>query len=233
MKCGTTTLHRTLSQHPDIFATRKKELHYWDYRKLKPIEEYHAYFANGLDYRHPLESTPMYAYLPQVIKRLSRYNKNLKLIYMMRDPVKRALSHLNQNISRGKVPAFDNMLSLEIEMYDMKRLWRKRAWRRKFLMGYYLRGHYCEQMQTILKYFPKNALHYLRLEDLIKNPTTEIKNICDFLEIETFKFDLLHENSRPHETRDQQAIEQLTEYFRPHNQKLHRTFGVQIDDWLN
>ena len=48
------------------------------------------------------EATPIYIYWKKAIERLVRYNPNIKLIIVLRNPITRAYSHWNMMRNRNK-----------------------------------------------------------------------------------------------------------------------------------
>jgi len=104
MKCATTSLHYCLSLHPDIQMSQPKELSFF-------LSEEN--YAKGLDwyashFRKPAlvhgEATPGYAYFPffsGVAERMARTIPNAKLIYMVRDPIDRVISHYIHDVAAG------------------------------------------------------------------------------------------------------------------------------------
>jgi hypothetical protein len=108
---GTTWLAKTLSQHPDIFIPRIKEIHYFDRDEN---------FANGASwYRQQFlrsggrsavgEATPNYLaatyLLPRIdiIARITAHLPASKFIVSIRDPVARALSALFHHMGKGRL----------------------------------------------------------------------------------------------------------------------------------
>ncbi|MDP3972766.1 MAG: sulfotransferase, partial [Candidatus Nanopelagicales bacterium] len=49
MKSGTTSLHRYLGQHPDVFVSKKKELHFFAKHRDRDLGWYEEQFADGSD----------------------------------------------------------------------------------------------------------------------------------------------------------------------------------------
>jgi Sulfotransferase family len=110
MKCGTTSLHAYLSEHPEIFMCEPKEPSYFvereQLRRWYPSMEefgfwrgedrYLALFADAGDRPVVGESSTSYTKLPQiagVTERLYRFSPEARFIYIMRDPVERTISH--------------------------------------------------------------------------------------------------------------------------------------------
>jgi hypothetical protein len=94
-KAGTTALHAYLSFHPQIQMSVEKELDFFcDPSCLERLEEYTSFFDADAALRG--ESSPTYTYshrLPGVPERIHAAIPDARLIYLVRDPVERALSH--------------------------------------------------------------------------------------------------------------------------------------------
>lgn len=105
-KCGTTSLATQLGRHRDICFCRSKEPEYFN-----RTDDWEA----GLDQYHSLyspaegqicgEASTTYTFLPEwrgTHSRLFAYNPDLKLIYIMRQPVERVISHYAHRLVRGR-----------------------------------------------------------------------------------------------------------------------------------
>ena len=109
MKCGTTSLHDYLGKHPDIYTTTKKELHFFT-DELFNKNNLDNYLANFKTQKKISGSTPQnyskrhHREFSGVPKRLSKYLPDVKLIYIVRDPIKRIISHFNEAQERGHAP---------------------------------------------------------------------------------------------------------------------------------
>jgi hypothetical protein len=95
-KCGTTSLHEYLDEHPDISMSREKELHFFVDRKNwgRGLEWYESNFDASAPVRG--ESSPGYSAFPLysgVPERMAHTIPDVKLIYLVRDPVERIVSH--------------------------------------------------------------------------------------------------------------------------------------------
>ncbi len=95
MKCGTSSLHGYLAQHPDVFMTDPKEPH-----SLMLCEtddgvrtEWNALFADAGDAIIRGESSTNYFHMPGMAERMRRLTDAPKLIIVFRNPVDRVWSH--------------------------------------------------------------------------------------------------------------------------------------------
>jgi Sulfotransferase domain len=97
MKSGTTTLHNHLSCHPDIFMSKKKEPSFFSRSPSKEnILSYLSLFADGSGKTYIGESSTEYTKSPRIdgiAHLIHEFCQNAKIIYIMRDPVERAISH--------------------------------------------------------------------------------------------------------------------------------------------
>ena len=98
MKSGTSSLHEYIGDHPDLFMAEPKEPMYFsqndDWRA--GFDDYMKLFADRTNETWFGESSTEYTKLPQysdVAPKLHECNPNARLIYIMRDPVERSLSH--------------------------------------------------------------------------------------------------------------------------------------------
>jgi len=101
-KGGTTWLHAQLKKHPEIFLPQSKEIHFFNKYNSNLIK--HDYFQLGINWYADFfkqykgqkvigEVTPMYICDPEAPLRIQQTLPNVKLIAILRDPVRRAYSH--------------------------------------------------------------------------------------------------------------------------------------------
>ena len=105
LKCGTTSLHHYLNLHPEIGMSRPKELNFfvaelnWDLGE----DWYANHFEAGDRVRG--ETSPHYTNEPRFRGVAERMHNTLgldaKIVYMVRDPVDRMLSHYLHNAGGG------------------------------------------------------------------------------------------------------------------------------------
>jgi hypothetical protein len=105
MKCGTSSLHYYLSLHPEITMSEQKELDFFVAEKTwsRGLEWYEQNFPGGTAIRG--ESSPNYTKYPAfqgVPERLHATIPDSKLIYLVRDPIERIVSHYVDAYSFGR-----------------------------------------------------------------------------------------------------------------------------------
>ena len=169
-KCGTTTLHELLRQHPALCMSKRKELHFFDQKLYEPSEDsfrnYHQRGWGSTKLEDDLlygESTPKYVLVnangrPLFLDRISDYNPNIKIIGLFRDPVARA--HSQWFMLRKKnpdIPSFDVLIN---QLLDGKK---------SPFKDVINRGKYGSIVSNLLSRFPAENCLFLMPTDLNDN----------------------------------------------------------------
>jgi hypothetical protein len=120
-KAGTAWLHANLRVHPEVWLPKQKELHFFDRihgsnirrvgreverkRRVRIMSEsqYIEIFSAAPDNTRKGEITPAYCALGlEGILHMKRMFPKVRLIYIIRDPVSRALSSMRMRLERGR-----------------------------------------------------------------------------------------------------------------------------------
>lgn len=161
-KGGTTALLWYLRQHPDIYMPRG-EIHYFTFHADKNIKWYMKHFP---DDKVCGEKSPSYMFQAgKVAKRMYELMPDAKLIFMLRNPVKRAYSAYWMYYIDGT-----ENLSFE-----------EAVWRTDSFRDYLERGKYANQIREFLKYFDKEQIMILISEDFRENREERMKEVFDFI----------------------------------------------------
>ena len=112
-KCATTWLSNTLNKHPEIFIPEQKEIHFFNktYNYNKGFSWYREHFDDCSETQIAGEATPNYLWTSANDRDLKESHRttnipglvhkhlpDIKLIIILRDPVKRAISAFNHHI---------------------------------------------------------------------------------------------------------------------------------------
>lgn len=105
MKSGTSSLFRYLCTHPDLVSFSIKETDFFtkDANFSKAISYYEDLFIGKGNYA--FEASPNYTKyhkFPGVPKRIHSVLPNIKLIYVLRNPIESIISHYIHNYSVGR-----------------------------------------------------------------------------------------------------------------------------------
>lgn len=179
MKCGTTSLHATLRQHPQVFMSKPKELHFFDRRYAMGWEWYESHFTPADNHLAWGEATPSYMYFEHSRNRIMQTLPDVRIVAILRDPVSRAYSHYWHYRERGLESAstFEEGLRRE-----PKRL--KKNLQHQTRGSYTSRGHYIDQLEALEASYGRERMHVLLLEDLIKDTAGSLEPLLGFLGVD-------------------------------------------------
>jgi len=256
-KCGTTSLHDYLDQHPRFVGSRPKEVHYFDERILTaPDIAWYEQCFKGPSGAVYFESTPAYLYRPGVAERLHDYNPHLRLIVLLRDPVARAWSayhHYRATFERGpearaklasqQRPAGDQIHarffegrsefpsfreSLEIEWQAMQE-----GSDTFYDPALIRRGFYLQQLEPFWQRFGRDRVHVVGFRDFVSDPASCLTRIADFVGVSETRWDFVDFTPRKQRRYTQQMDADdrtfLEGIFAPHNEALTQAIGPV--DW--
>jgi len=179
-KAGTTSLHDLLCQHPQILLPFKKETKYFINADPVDIDEYFDKFLTGSKKDLAGEIDPDYMVDPTVPGKLFRaFGAELKLIFLLRNPVDRAYSHYWMSYRRGfETESFERAFKLEAARLCGGA--RMAFWHQ----SYFARGFYTRQITLFLKYFDKENCLFIKFDDFVNDRPGTLKRILAFLEVE-------------------------------------------------
>jgi hypothetical protein len=167
-KCGTTSLHEYLDRHPEAAMSREKELDFFVEEKnwSRGVEWYEQQFEDA-----PVrgESSPSYTVFPRyrgVPERIRRVVSDAKLIYLVRDPIERIVSHFahRQVVRPG---------ALEDAFSD--------AGRREGLVA---PSRYWLQLQQYLEWFPAEQILVVDSDELRTRRDETLERVFAFVGID-------------------------------------------------
>jgi hypothetical protein len=165
--------------HPSIFMPRRpQELHYFDldanYRR--GTSWYASHFTEVRSHHEAVgQTSPLYIYEPHVPGRIAELLPEVKLIFILRDPVARAYSHYWHEVKKGRETlGFEEALSLESQRL-------RQGARERRVFSYIDRGRYRQQLQRYLDQFAPDQLLLLLMEEMSADPVATINQCCVFV----------------------------------------------------
>jgi Sulfotransferase domain len=166
LKCGTTSLHHYLNLHPAIHMSRPKELNFFvaELNWSLGTDWYASHFRADAPVRG--ESSPHYTNLPRfagVAERMSSVLPDARLIYMVREPVDRALSNYLHNVAGGY-----ETRPVEEALADPD-------------SAYVHRGLYAMQLEPYLKRFRRERIELVSREELKRDREQTMRRVFRFL----------------------------------------------------
>jgi hypothetical protein len=176
-KTGSTWLAANLRHHPDIFVPEIKEVRYFNslYKRLN-YEWYCKHFADAGP-RLAGEASPSYASLPvSSIRQIRQLLPDLKLVFLMRDPVSRAWSHAKHNRKYGEANFATTAKDLPLAEVP------ESQWRANFQNEWPLAsGDYLGQLRRWASVFPREQLYVGFYESVLTRPGELLREIFHFL----------------------------------------------------
>jgi len=170
-KSGTTSLHRYLAVHPEIQMSAVKELRFFqDPRALERRDEYARFFDGRAAVRG--EATPAYTYhplIPDVPERIRATVPDARLIYVVRDPVERAIAAYAEARANDKEDrTADEALRDPQDDYS----------------PYLAPSRYGMQAERFLDHFPREQLLVVHQRDLLGRRLETMRRIFRFLGVD-------------------------------------------------
>jgi hypothetical protein len=167
MKSATTSLQEQLEQQPGIFMSEPKEPNFFSdeeqYRKGLPW--YQSLFLEAPGDALLGEASTHYTKLPTyplTVQRLHEHLPEARLVYVMRHPVDRLISHYMHEWSMGNLDCeINSAIALCPEM-----------------VAY---GQYAMQLEPFFKTYGRHAVLPVFFDRLIQEPEIELQRVCQFI----------------------------------------------------
>lgn len=167
MKCGTSTLHEQLARQPGIFMSEPKEPNYFSDDETYALGQawYSGLFSGAGSAVLRGESSTHYTKLPTYPKALERMRAllpHLKLVYLMRHPVDRLVSHYMHGWSMRSIAVpIDRAINTNLDLVEY--------------------SCYHMQLQPFVQAYGRASILPVFLEHMQRAPQAELERVCRFL----------------------------------------------------
>lgn len=183
MKCGSTTLFQTLAQHPQVAPSRPKEPAFFsfDRRFALGMDWYERRFRMRPRHSIALDGSPSYSRVhawPAAPPRIARLDADVRILYVVRDPVRRIRSHVRHAMA---APWGASLLR---HTDGVPR-------------GPLRASDYAAQLDAYAAHFPRDAIMVVRLGELRERPQEALARIQDHLGVDPLDLDLRTKNRAP------------------------------------
>lgn len=111
MKSGTSTIYESLKNQSGLSFTQKKEANFFNHEiTSSTLVKYKESFLSETGMRGDI--SPNYArrhFFPDVAKSIAQWSPECKIIYIVRDPIKRIISHLHHDMLRDRIGGHESI----------------------------------------------------------------------------------------------------------------------------
>jgi hypothetical protein len=241
-RCGTTSMYKTLSEHPAVLpAVLHKGVHYFDTGYRHGMSWYRGHFPREAVARRtersvgarPItgESSPYYLFHPLAGARIATDLPEARLVVLLRDPVERAYSAHAHESARGFEPEpFERAVALEDERLagEEERLVADPGYHSLHHQhhAYLTRGHYADQLERLERQVGRDRIHVVDSGDLFTDAGPVLDGLVAFLGLPPWRpAEFQQHNARPRTTMASSLRERLEEHFVPYDARLARWLG--------
>jgi Sulfotransferase domain len=249
-RCGTTSYFKYLVRHPNVGPVITKEVQYFSdhfdrgpawYRGHFPTRAYATIVRRRTG--APMiagEASPFYLFHPLAGERILETLPDVKLLVILRDPVKRAYSLYRQQVDLGnETLSFSEAIAREPERLRGE-IERMRSDPHYFsgevkFHSYVARGDYATSLERWFGYFPRERFLIVRAEDLFDDPAGVMAETHRFLGLPPFAdqgYPRLNEGSASSHAMDPDDARGLRERYAEPNARLATLLGRDLG-WMS
>ena len=171
MKAGTTSLYHYQRNHDEIYMSRIKELDFFveTHNWPRGLDWYRRQFSEAGSAVARGEASTLYTKYPEhrgVPERIATVLPEVRLIYVVRDPLERLRSHYQHRVMTGAETDPPDVALLKNPVYlDCSR--------------------YAMQLEQYLGHFPREQILVVTSESLRSDRTATVKEVYGFLGVDT------------------------------------------------
>lgn len=237
-RSGTTYLYQLCAEHPQI-------------EMAQPIKPEPKFFLNDAEFQLGLEyyqgkyfkekkgalifgeKSTSYIEVEQAAERISRSFPSARIVFILRDPVERAVSNYWFSVKNG----FET-LPIEEAFYKEDQRWQDYDPNKVSVSPYaYLRrGRYMDYIEMYQKYFPPNQIHVV-IQEQITRSTPPLRDLYSFLGVEpSYHPEALYRVINANEVKRPKTLEPdlekyLQSYFSDATAALARYLKMPLSEW--
>lgn len=241
-KGGTSDFYHNLVKHPQILPAIKKEIHYFSHyvSSVKssdyPLSWYRACFPTEARLQQHAaitgEATPRYMFDPRAIDMIHQTLPDVKLILLLRNPIKRAYSHYMMEHRRDNVfKSFEDSIREELDYWAQTEITRETFEQAAeglipLRFTFVLIGVYVLQIQPILQRYPKEQVHIIQSEAYFQAVEAQLQQTFEFLGLPSVPIEhQLFEKKANKKPIEPTLYAELAAFYAPYNQALYDLLG--------
>lgn len=237
-RSGTSFLYEFLKLHPEIFMAKpispEPKFFLCDESYYKGFTYYtDKWFKDSENYQICGEKSTNYLESKTSALRIKEKIPNVKLIFILRNPIERAYS----NYLWTKKNNLEDLSFREAILREHEReskYTEKEKYSRPY--SYISRGIYRKLLQPYFELFPSDNIMILEMETFFQNPTSSKYNVLKFLKVKeiNYNFDFNVKINSANDSAnhiDKENYETLRKIYLSENQKLYLMLGQEYPKW--
>lgn len=166
-KCATTWLHGVLEQCRDVALSPEKEVDFFSYYFDRGYEWYERHFDTGANASQRGDISPSYLIHPAAPARAARYNRDLRVLVTLRDPVRRAYSNHLHEARKGHISGDNLVFETALDNNPL----------------YLDQGRYGAHLAGWFDHFPKDQILVLFQEEINLDRAAMARRVTDHLHL--------------------------------------------------
>jgi len=174
-KTGTTALYEYVRQHPDVLMSIPKETGFFHKNYHKGEDWFRSHFNDREGEEAIGEASVMTMPTPGTEERVSELIPDVRLIFLLRDPVDRAYSDYLFNVQQGWIPPNVSFHDLIQNNVDVK------GYSGEAVID---RGLYLKHLRRSREHFDRSQMRIL-LSEKLKNDTNRVfRSVFSFIDVD-------------------------------------------------
>jgi len=236
-RSGTTWLYHLLDRQPSVFMAKpvapEPKFFLIDQLYEQGLQTYSEKWFGAAPQGSLLgEKSTNYLERPNAATRIHSCLKDVRIIFMLRDPILRAYSNFLWSRKNGIETETNFLNALKFEKSRTDSLLPKYQYSRPF--SYFERGLYADLLAPYLKLFGRERILVLKYEDIPENPEKIGEQLTRFLRftspIQTEEIGVINASIRD-ESIPSDAANFLREKYDEPNRRLERLLGTDFQIW--
>jgi len=175
-KAGTTFLYHYCKEHPDVCMSSPKETGFFHKNYDKGLGWFKRHFDHWEGETAIGEASVMTFPTPGAEQRVADVVPEVRLIFLLRNPIERAYSDYLYNLQQGWIPpdvTFHQMIRGEVDV---------KGHSGEALIN---RGLYLKHLHRFEKHFKRSRMCIILTRDLKEDPISVVRSVYDFIEVST------------------------------------------------
>ena len=228
MRCGTSALWLTLADHPQLKASGRKEVHFFDHHFDRGLRWYRSFFPIAPNRVMTFESTPSYLVSEGAALRVKAAIPNVLVVVLLREPAERAWSHYRLRRSeRRDTRSFEEAIAEEISESAQPLM----TLNSDTVIPYLTGGMYADQLVPWFDSLGRKRVLVLDANAMFKDPNSTVVEIENFLGLEHAEIRHRPANAAPLGEPPDVAMSRLSAFYRDPNERLAELLDTRLS-WL-